>query len=57
MTRLFDACERYELELCLAGSSYAEEPSCVSCRHQYEERVCPEFQRRILSLADKERDA
>lgn len=51
MVRLFEACPRFELEPCLATSHYAEEPSCISCLYQYTERVCPEFQRRLLTLA------
>lgn len=50
---LFEPCDRYRADPDLALDPGAER-SCVDCREQYRENVCPEFRQRLLDMAGEE---
>ena len=48
--KLFRPCSSYERDLEM--STPESVPSCVHCREQYQENVCPVFRRRLLRAWD-----
>ena len=47
---LFAPCERWELDSGIVHLDGQAVRDCVTCAHQYEDRPCPEFRGRLLSL-------
>lgn len=45
---LFASCQDYELDEAFAVSAYTDGPSCIICAHQYTDRVCQVFRRRLV---------
>jgi hypothetical protein len=53
---LFRPCSSYAVEPdCMPGPCGTVTPSCVTCREQYQENVCPVFRRRFLQALGLDR--
>ncbi len=50
----FHACERYSWYQWEPKAVAPKVPDCVSCRWQFQEHVCPEFQRRLVEQLERE---